>query len=273
MKIVSITSFFSATAAADTSACLTSLGEHAAGDWIFVCMAQDGGGTAITSTGAAGWNVVGTQGAITGTRGAVFHKKAASASETVPTFSGATEEWTGTVIVIRGLDATTAVAAWQRVDWTGVAAGHSNGGVTGSTLAASSNGGAAITYSASTMALVFAESDTGPTLLGEIGALTEVVSQKTAGTVSHMVGYALLQGSGTVPDYVVRSYNATEGGNIWTLLLTPADTDDLIPFASADADVIAYLGDFGALHDQTITWSNITTRQSSLDGEIGRAHV
>ncbi len=273
-KIVSVTNFYASTAANTTAAALTTLGEHATDDDIFICVGHDGAGTgAITMTTGTGWTEVVTQAASDDTRSTVFRKRV-TAPETVPVFSAngvLSEEWSGTVFVMRGFNATTPVAHWHRVDVSNTNSWNSNGGVAGSTLAASSIAGpTAATFTDGQVLVVYAHADSPQPLSPDIGVLTEIGKSRDATSTSHIVGFKTLNGTGTVPNVVIRGNvtGATEGGVCYALVLNPATSSDTLACATADVTVIAYLGDIGTFHDQTITWGTPASRSATSGGPV-----
>lgn len=90
---------------------------HAVDDIIIHIIANDLGN--VTITASAGWTELGTQSRQSNNRGAVFYKKATSASEADPTFTGDADGWAIVSLAIRDADPTTPIDDFAQNDIAG----------------------------------------------------------------------------------------------------------------------------------------------------------
>lgn len=233
------------TPAANGATFAASLGVHVADDVLLVLANNDGGGTTIgldaTST-TAGWVMIGSQAASSGNRSAWAWKKASGAGTTGPVFTGATDDWVATALVIRGADTTSPIDGWQRTDWITVSSVGSNTGI-----GASSNAGAAITAPAKALLVYSWSADNNETMRCRLNDCIGV-SKIDAANLSHIVGYKQIEASATVPVVTMYAKDAAEGGNGWVIAIKPATGSALQPMTRTSMDEICWYGTHGALH-------------------------
>ena len=264
------------TALATNTTYQVTLGTHAIGDLLLICMTQDGGGaTAISPDAAAttaGWAMVGTQATFQGARQAWAYLVADSASETNPTFTtGAVNDgWIGTCLVIRDADATTPVEGWMRSDWgnsTNISTAASN------TIAASSAGGTTIITPTADSLAIYSWASDGSAIYMRTKIADAIADSKRSytvsnETVSHIICHNQLA-TAAIPDVTMYSTSATEGGNGWVLSIKNASGGITQKQARVVADentgISNWFGNFGAVH-LPITWQKLSTFVAAAGG-------
>lgn len=221
--------------------------DHITNDTIFACVTQDLGSTTIT-TATSGWTDIGTQAASGGSRQAWFRKVCASGSETIPTFSGANDDWTVHFYGVRDADTTTPVHDQARADWNNI----SNPSTPALTT---TEDNCLILYSFGSDGT--AEMITPPSSM--------VPLEKAVGTGQTSIsGFRNQYVAGAVPVITALHEVATEGGNAWTIAVKNASGGSMGPETTAAMDVIRYYGNgtwngnFAALSSVAATINGIT---------------
>lgn len=243
--IVNVTNTDEVTAATYT----VSLGSHATGDLLLVCLSQDGGGTAITQSGGSDWTFLGTQASSGGARQAWCYKIATSGSETNPTFAGANDEWVGTCLVIRDAHATEPFGAtptsgtdFVRVDYNNVA--YSDSG--------------SLTTAVDDCLLIYSWNSDGGALRymrTELNELTGIaINLGTSATVApQIIGARQQYTAGAAPTVRMHHYQSIEGGNGWLLAVRNKTGGILQPTIETDIDEIMWYGNWPNKGNSSIT--------------------
>jgi hypothetical protein len=237
----------------------TVLQAHATNDLLLVCLSQDGGGTTI-STASSGWAMLGTQAASGASRQAWAYKVAASGAEADPTFSGATDEWIATVLVIRDADATNPFGAtptsgtdFVRTDWSAVN---------------TSNSGSLTTAVDNCLLLYSWCADGNGVQMRTLATDTVCVDKLAPGLtypINHIIGSRQIGTAGAAPTVAMYTTLATEGGNGWVLAVRNKTNGNLALDCRAGFTDLNWYGDFGGQH-QAVTWAAPDTFAANVDG-------
>lgn len=232
--ILNVTDTDEATAATYT----VSLGAHATGDLLLVCLSQDGGGTTIAQSGGSDWTFLGTQAASGGCRQAWAYKVATSGAETNPTFSGANDEWLATSLVIRDADPVNPFGAspasgtdYVRTDWDAVQTSNSG----------------ALTTAVDECLLIYSWCvDGAARYLRTPMSHTTADSKLLGANVSHVVLHRQQVAAGVAPTATMYCNVATEGGNGWVLAVRNKSGGILQPIVNYDVTEVCWYGPWGA---------------------------
>ena len=246
------------TATASAASYTVTLGAHVSGDLLLVCLSQDGGGTAIApdaTSATAGWAMIGTQAASGAARQAWAYLIADSASEVNPVFTGATDDWIGTCLVVRDAHATAPFGAtptsgtdFVRTDWNSV----------------NSSASGALTTAVDECLLLYSWCSDGSFawMRSTVDACMSVDWHTTA-TISHIIGYRQQQSAAAAPSVTMYSQVATEGGNGWILAIRNKASGRLAPDLRITGSQIKFYGSFQTQHD-SITWDAASAFAASI---------
>jgi hypothetical protein len=247
------------TATASAASYTVTLGAHVSGDLLLVFLTQDVGGTTIApdaTSATAGWAMIGTQAASGSSRSAWAWLIADSASEVNPVFTGATDDWIGTCLVIRDAHATAPFGAtpttainFKRSDYTGVASAASNkdGDLDTTTIA---EDGILLIYSWGSDGALYPR--------GKINEITGV-DRYSATAISHIIGYKQQQSVGVAPTATMYRSATTNGGNGWILAVRNKSSGAFQPDIRPDVNELKWYGTYNEEYDGSTTWNAPST--------------
>jgi hypothetical protein len=187
-------------------------------DVIYVCATNDGGGTDIAATG---YDVLGTQAANGGSR-QVWLRRISDGTETSLSVTGALDDWTYSVYVLRGVDVSgTPEVVSTRQDYANVRRQTS---IAFDATAAGNH--CLLLYSWGHDALA-AEMWISPAQL-EVDAMIYL----NVGTCGHIVGHRTMHTAGNAPsvELVTSRLPTSAGGNGWIIAVKDAAASTTAPF-------------------------------------------
>jgi hypothetical protein len=226
---------------------------HQSGDILLAIITQDTGGTTID---VPGWTQIGTQAAAQAQRTAAFWKLASSSAEADLSATGANDDWTGSITVIRGANTTTPIHASNRTD------------SANSTTAFLDSG--TVTTSEANILLIYAWGfDNTGRLVPENPAHIVSLTKNADAAVCQIVGYRNQPATGT--SQVVRALSefSSEGGTALVIAISGINpsTPQMAPFCTKNYTKLVRYGGTPAANTTTaaftrhdgITWAAATT--------------
>ena len=235
-------------------------------DLMIMFVTQDGGGTNILVTVATGWTLLsGSQGA-SQTQRTVCYYKIATASETDPLLTGATEDWIVSFVVMRNVNLVTPISDFD---------------ITNSANSTSSflDSGALTTTQDNVVILEAWGFDGSGKLVPEIpNNITNLTKESNIGACVQYVGYRNFLTMGTTVPIRMLNENSSEGGTV--IALAVRDADPLNPKMGPDCtrafDPIKRYGGISTQlvaangfirHDLPLTWLDHTNiAATTIDG-------
>lgn len=220
------------------------LPKHNTNELLMICIAQDAGTLTIATT-EPGWTNIAGQAATSGQRSAWFYKVATSSSENNPLFTGTSNDWATTAIVIGGADTSTPIDASVRSSWSGATPVNSP-----SLTTLSDN--CLLLYSFSSDGLKYMTADDPSEWIN--------ISKVLLGN-SNIIGYRQQDSSGSVPTVSMLAESSSEGGNSFIISIKEGSVNSRAPTISHALDVINRHGEYDA-----ITYSDPSLTISTVNG-------
>lgn len=230
------------------------VGVHQAGDQLWSFAVQDVGSGTLTPP--AGWEAVGVQAAGGGVRSLWAWKNATSSSETCTWSSTLSDEWSGSVVVVRDAQSApfgatpTSGIDFIRQDTT-VSAVMLNSGVLTPAV-----DGCLLLYGYGLDVTRYGKID----LNDAIG-----VSKQNTATVSHVVGSRQQEAAATTSALGCRASQSSTG-QCWMIAIRNASGGALNPEIRSNVTQVRFYGDFGAAHDATTTWQSPSNFAATING-------
>lgn len=199
---------------------------YAVDDYLFAFLAQDGGGTAIT-TATSGWTALGTYAGNQGSGSRWFYKRCTSTSETAPTFAGSNDDWGYVVHVVRGVNTSNPVNVVDRTDWGNGTTVHQF--TTGTPTTTADNCLVLIGVCGDNNAQFFQDETLFPLAAGN-----------SSNAIGFMTGYYNKYTQGALTGKTIFVDQADEGGNAWTICVENATSGPMMPDPGTATRVIDY---------------------------------
>lgn len=252
--ILNVTETDEATAATFT----VTLGLHATGDLLLVCLTQDGAATAITQSGGSDWTFLGTQAASGGCRQAWAYKIATSGSETNPTFAGSNDEWIATCLVIRDAHPTAPFGATPTSGVDFVRKDYNNVGTDTS---------GALTTAEDDCLLLYSWGSDGQNRVMRTTLQDSIaVSKMAPSTITHIISYRVQETAGAAHTVTMYHSVSTEGGNGWVLAIRNKSGGTLQPWIDfSNTEELYWYSTLWPAY-QSVTWEAPDTFAASING-------
>jgi hypothetical protein len=221
------------------------LPDHQTDDLLLICVSQDVGSGTLSCTG---WTGIGTQANSNGVRHYWFYKVATSSSESAPVVeSTISDEWAGTLLVIRDVDTATPI--------------HANG----KTDAAIPITTPSVTTTADDCLLLYScgldSASNWPVLFCDI--VIQVDAQLSALTTQHLVGYHQQIAAGAAPSQVYHGVVA-DGGTSWIIAVKNKTGGSIMPSLRDAGQTIGRFS--GVVSDTNLTTSAVSAVAASING-------
>lgn len=220
-------------------------GQYAVGDALFIAVGQDTGGSTISTP--SGWSKIGTQAASGASACIGFWKKAASVTETNPTFTTSTgDEWVSSVFVIKDVPASAIIDVFSRGDWN----------ATNKPSFPSVN-----TTGTIELIIHIACCDSDARIEALAGTMFPLAAVRNGGTVSMFVGYSTKATAGATGDKTFNCSQSDEGGNAWSIAVKNVTGGGS---AVDPSTVMREIGMYGTTSG--VTMVNATTYMAAING-------
>jgi hypothetical protein len=215
------------------------------GESLYILIANDVGTAALTAP--AGWDSVATQAASGGCRGGIFHREWDGTEGASVTISGSSGVWHGYWCVVRGR----ASDAAARTDWNNLQF------VDSPAISSSGNNALALYFFLSDGTQFFYTNVEDMRVLGKAGTI------EMSGLIT-MIGARNIPVAGAAPIVGMEHNIATEGGNIFTLVIEDDGTGEQGPCLSSVTPFAETIFSFSG--PLTNTWEDPASYLTTING-------